>query len=59
MPRGKREHILDYRIPAPTQEQQKEFLDAANNLEAEISQALMSLKALEGKKEAVLKKYLR
>ncbi|MBQ9388608.1 MAG: hypothetical protein IJU07_00345, partial [Synergistaceae bacterium] len=59
MPRGNKEHIMRYKIPAPSQIQQKKFLDAVAELEAEISEAAANLKGLAGKKEEILKKHLR
>ena len=58
MPRGKREHILDYVIPLPPREEQERFLDEAADLEEEISEKLRELEGLAGMKEAVLRSYL-
>ena len=58
MPRGKREHILDYVIPLPSIEEQRRFLHEVLTLEAEIAQAKKDLESLSGEKSAILKKYL-
>ena len=58
MPRGKREHILDYTIPLPTIEEQRRFLHEVLTLEAQITQAKTKLQSLSGMKAAILKKYL-
>lgn len=59
MPRGKREHILDYRIPVPMRKDQQKFLDDVLSLESEIAEAMKRIESLSGKKEAILKKYLQ
>ncbi|MBQ7216400.1 MAG: hypothetical protein IJS39_10510, partial [Synergistaceae bacterium] len=59
MPRGKREHILDYVVPLPPIEEQRRFLHEVLTLEAEIAQAKKDLESLSSKKSVILKKYLQ
>ncbi len=58
MPRGKREHILDYVIPLPSIEEQMRFLNEVLTLETEIKHAQTELKTLAKKKSLILRKYL-
>ena len=58
MPRGKREHILDYVIPLPAIEAQNVAMKEVMRLEGEIRQAKIELDSLSGKKGEILKKYL-
>lgn len=57
--RASLDRIGGIKFGVPEMDSQVAAMNDVMSLEREISQALMSLKALEGKKEAVLKKYLR
>ena len=56
--RASLDRIGGIKFGVPEMDSQVTAMNDVMNLEREISRALMSLKALEGKKEAVLKKYL-
>ncbi|MBQ7578664.1 MAG: N-6 DNA methylase [Synergistaceae bacterium] len=58
MPRGKREHILDFMIPAPSEATQQKFIDDVRELESAIKESRLKIKSLSGQKELILKKYL-
>lgn len=56
--RASLDRVGGIKFGVPEMDSQVPAINDVMNLEREISRALMSLKGLEGKKEAVLKKYL-
>ena len=58
MPRGKRPHIINYRVPNIDIMQQNEIVEKVNNIEKQIREAEKTLDSLTGKTAEILNHYL-
>jgi restriction endonuclease S subunit len=58
MPRGDKQHILDYKIPLPSLPEQQKIVSKIEKIEAQIQDMLIELEQLVNQKGLVLKKYL-
>jgi type I restriction enzyme M protein len=58
MPRGDKQHILQYQIPVPPLSDQQKIVAEIEKLEAQINELEQQLAEIPKKKEQILKKYL-
>jgi len=58
MPRGDKQHILDYKIPFPPLSEQQKIVSKIEKIEVQIAELEQQLCKIPQEKEAVLKKYL-
>lgn len=58
MPRGNKEHILDYTIPLPPMEEQQKIIAEIEKIEAKITELENQIADIPNQKEEILKKYL-
>jgi restriction endonuclease S subunit len=58
MPRGDKQHILDYKIPFPPFSEQQKIVSEIEKIEAKIAAAQKIIAGMPSLKNKVLKKYL-
>ena len=58
MPRGDKQHIMDYKIKVPTLTEQQKIVSEIKNIETKISELEKNIADIPKQKEAILKKYL-
>ena len=58
MPRGDKQHIMDYKIPLPPLSEQQKIVSEIENIENKITALEKEITEIPKQKEAILKKYL-
>ncbi|GHS86566.1 hypothetical protein FACS1894201_07470 [Bacteroidia bacterium] len=58
MPRGDKQHILQYSIPVPSLAEQQKIVFEIEKIETQIAELEQQLAEIPKQKEAILKKYL-
>ncbi|MCB5984525.1 restriction endonuclease subunit S [Flavobacterium psychrophilum] len=58
MPRGDKEHIMDFKIPLPPLSEQQKIVSEIEKIEAKITTLETEIASIPKQKEAILKKYL-
>ncbi|MCC5945793.1 MAG: restriction endonuclease subunit S [Bernardetiaceae bacterium] len=58
MPRGNKQHIMDFKIPLPPIEEQKKIVAEIEKIEAKIAELEKEIADIPKQKEKILKKYL-